>query len=68
MRKAVICSKKRYSKKQTVDEQQAVNQDENITLDEVVLMDVDSKVTQYINILDNFYSTSVILEGELSSA
>ena len=66
-RKTVICSKKRC--KSFFDEHQTVNQDENVTSDENELMDVGNTIqrSQASNILDNFYTKSVILKGELSS-
>ena len=58
MRKAVICSHKRYCKMQAFffDEQQIVTQNENITSDIRETMDFDttSKRLQRSNMLDNF--------------
>ena len=52
------------------EEQQAVTEDENITSDANDPMDVDtiSERLEASNIIDNVHATSVILEGELSSA
>ena len=63
MIKTVICSKKKYQKKQfCFEEQQAINEDENIKTDDPMDVDTTNQRLYDKNNFDYVYAKSVILE------